>query len=108
VIKKERIQVHIKSDHSRARLLYGGIEFDVPLVSWDVNRGLSLTLPWDEVDLALVHPDTADPLIYESNARPKSAPTTSFSPWSKAVITPAEPTSYRPDLATGAPINPEK
>jgi hypothetical protein len=96
VIKKERIQVHIKSDHSRARLLYGGIEFDVPLVSWDVNRGLSLTLPWDEVDLALVHPDTADPLIYESNARPP--------------LNDDPPPAYpgRPDLATGAPINPEE
>jgi hypothetical protein len=55
--RTSRIEVHIKEDHSRARLEYKGQVFEVPLCNWSVNGGMQLTIPWEWVNLHLHHPE---------------------------------------------------
>jgi hypothetical protein len=62
MLKKERIRVEIKEDHSKARLSFEGYRFEIPLRNWAVNGGLTLTIPWEWVDLVLRHSDST-PLL---------------------------------------------
>jgi hypothetical protein len=70
-----RLQVEIKSDHTKARLSLDGYELELPLQSWSVNGGLSLTIPWEWVDLYLRHPDTeSEPFIPTGDLDPFLSP----------------------------------